>query len=258
MHTHNRWTYCRCCLPNHYNITCRPIKRYTRQQHNSFATSLGKIVKERVVRIPDHGVRRVERLPVVLVERRVQLEPPWQVRVRQEQPPVRHQVGVPVGDRAAAVLPRVRAGGDERAAERVPHRPQAAPRLPSLLGPHHARLHGVEVEHAHAAERARHVQAERVRVRVRRVHVLGVGREPDANAARADLARHGRHDLEREAAAVGQAAAVLVSAVVDAVLEELVDQVAVRPVDLHAVEPCKRTSEVQNRHDVAFQCTFTD
>jgi len=53
--------------------------------------------------------------------------------------------------------------------------------------------------------------------------VLGVGRDqPDADAARADHARHGRHhsDLEREAAAAGQGA----GAVVDGVLEELVNQ----------------------------------
>jgi len=57
--------------------------------------------------------------------------------------------------------------------------------------------------------------------------VLGVGRDqPDADAARADHARHGRHhsDLEREAAAAGQGAAVRAGAVVDGVLEELVNQ----------------------------------
>jgi hypothetical protein len=62
------------------------------------------------------------------------------------------------------------------------------------------------------------------------------GREPDAGAVAADGFGHGAGHLQQEARAVGDAAAVVVLAVVAAALEELVDQVAVGSMDLDAVE----------------------
>ena len=62
------------------------------------------------------------------------------------------------------------------------------------------------------------------------------GGEADADFVSADGGDDGLGDFEAEARAVGDAAAVAVSAVVAGVLEELVDQVAVGGMDFDAVE----------------------
>ena len=61
-------------------------------------------------------------------------------------------------------------------------------------------------------------------------------RQPHARAAAANGTSHRLRHFQQQPAAVGDAAAVSVAAVVDAVAQELVDQVAVGGVDLDAVE----------------------
>lgn len=67
----------------------------------------------------------------------------------------------------------------------------------------------------------------RVGVRVAGVLEVVVGCETDTDAVGADGGCHRPDDLEREAAAVGDAAAVAVCADVDVVVEELVEKIAV-------------------------------
>ena len=66
---------------------------------------------------------------------------------------------------------------------------------------------------------------------------LVVGQRDADRVVVADLGAHGPADLEREAAAVLDAAAVLVVAAVVEAAQELADQPAVRSVDLDAVQP---------------------
>ncbi|WVZ71320.1 hypothetical protein U9M48_019915 [Paspalum notatum var. saurae] len=195
------------------------------------------VVEERIVGVSDDGVGGVEGGAVVLVERRVgPPEPPWQVRIGQEEASVGDEVRVPLVHHLVSLRPVVPAGGDEGALERLPERQQAVRDLAAAVDERHPGLDHVAVEHAYFTELLHQVRRQGLRVGVVAVHVVGEGREPDAHAARADLVRHGAHHLEREAAAVLQRAAVLVVAVVGAVLEELLDEVAVAAVDLDAVE----------------------
>jgi hypothetical protein len=199
---------------------------------------LDDVVEERVVGVADDGVGGVEGGAVVLVERRVgELEPPGEVRIRQEQPAEGHQVRVPLVHHLVPLRPVVPAGGDEGAPERLPVRQQPVRDLPAPVHQRHPGLDHVAVEHADGAELVDEVARQGLRVGVVAVHVVREWREADPHAARADLAGDGLDDLDREAAAPLEGAAVLVGAVVGAVLEELLDDVAVGAVDLDAVEP---------------------
>ncbi|CAL4896175.1 unnamed protein product [Urochloa decumbens] len=195
--------------------------------------------EERVIRVPDDGVGGVERGAVVLVERRVEdLEPLGQVRIRQEEPPKRHQVRVPFLHNLVPLLPIIPTRGNERPLERLPERPQPVRDHAAALHDRQPRLDHVAVEQAaDGAELADEVPRQRRRVGVVAVHVVRERREPHTDAPGADLAGDGADDLEREAAPVLETPAVLVVAVVGAVLEELLDDVPVGAVDLHAVEP---------------------
>ncbi|BAS72169.1 Os01g0369950, partial [Oryza sativa Japonica Group] len=196
---------------------------------------------KRVVRVAHHRIRGIERAPVILVQTCLPPEPLRQVRVGQEQPPVRHQVGVAVGDRLVAFVPVVPTVHHERAPERLPERKQAAVRdhrLAAVLAgaDAHSRLDHVAVEDAEVVHEADHAQREDLRVGVVAVHVVGERGEAHPQAVRADLAGHRRDHLRGEAAPVLYAAAVRVGPVVDAVLHELVDQVTIGAVDLNPVE----------------------
>jgi hypothetical protein len=63
------------------------------------------------------------------------------------------------------------------------------------------------------------------------------GQEPDADPVGPDGVAHGQDHLEREPAAVGDAAAVVVVSDVDIIVEELIQQIAIGAVELDAVEP---------------------
>jgi hypothetical protein len=190
-----------------------------------------------VVCVSNDGVGGVEGGAVVLVERRVgEAEPPGQIRVGQEQPAVGDEVRVAFLHHLVPLRPVVPSGGDEGAPECLPERAQAVRDLASAVNDGHPWLDHVAVEHTDVAEAADEVPRQGLRVGVVAVHVVSEGGEADADAARPDLAGDGAHDLEREAAAVLEGAAVLVVPVVGAVLEELLDEVAVGAVDLDAVE----------------------
>ena len=217
-------------------------------------------MEEWVVGVSDDRVGGVEGVAVVLVERRVgvgEAEPPGQVRVCQEQPSIGDEVRVPFLHHLVPLRPVVPAGGDECAPELLPERPQTVRDLPAPVDDGHPGLDHVAVEHAEFAELLHHVPRERLRVRVMAVHVVGERREAHADASGADLGGHGADDLEREAAAVVERAAVLVVAVVGAVLEELLDEVAVGAVDLDAVEArvdgvaCRLAEVVDDGRDLA-------
>uniref|UniRef100_J3KZY6 Uncharacterized protein n=1 Tax=Oryza brachyantha TaxID=4533 RepID=J3KZY6_ORYBR len=192
---------------------------------------------KRVVGVANHKIRGIERAPVVLVQTGLPPEPLRQVRVGQEQPPVRTHVGVAVGDRPLAFLPVVPSVHHELAPEHLPEREQLAVLVPVTGGGDaHPRLDHVAVEDAEVVHEADHVQGERHRVGVVAVHVVGERGEAHAEAVRADLVGHRRDHLRGEAAPVLDAAAVRFGPVVDAVLHELVDQVPVGGMDLNSVE----------------------
>src|SRR3546814_18576590 len=72
-----------------------------------------------------------------------------------------------------------------------------------------------------------HILEHRLRVAVAGIAGRGHRRQADAGAAGTDLLHHGGGDLQHQAGAVFDAAAVDVGTLVDAVAQELVEQVAV-------------------------------
>src|SRR3546814_6665559 len=76
----------------------------------------------------------------------------------------------------------------------------------------------------------------RLRVAVAGIAGRGHRRQADAGAAGTDLLYHGGGDLQHQAGAVFDAAAIGVGTLVDAAAQELVEQVAVGTMDLDAVE----------------------
>ncbi|MCY1370482.1 hypothetical protein D9M69_575740 [compost metagenome] len=94
----------------------------------------------------------------------------------------------------------------------------------------------MQVGQLQGGEFAHHVVEQRLRIGIVRVVGRCHGREPNAGAVAADGFGHGARHFQQKACAVGDAATVVVLAVVASGLEELVDQVAVGGVDLHTVE----------------------
>ena len=123
-----------------YNIS-PPISNSTRDYQSSprivpHTKSLRlrhSIFQEWVARVSHHGIRRVERRPVVLVQRNSHREPLWQVRIRQKQTSLHNQVCLPAADRLVSLLRVVPTGHQKCSVVRLPHRPQALVRLHLLL-----------------------------------------------------------------------------------------------------------------------------
>ncbi|BAS89369.1 Os04g0443850 [Oryza sativa Japonica Group] len=102
----------------------------------------------------------------------------------------------------------------------------------------HLGLHRAAVQDAAPVQLPGHVHAQRVRVGVMAAVVADVRGDAEPDAVGTDLGGHGIDDLEGEAAAVLQAAPVLVGAVVDAVFHELLEEEAMRAVNFDPVKPC--------------------
>ena len=98
-------------------------------------------------------------------------------------------------------------------------------------------LHEVEVGEAEGVQLGDDVSEGGVGAAVVHARLAVGGGELDADAVGAPDAGHGLGDVQHEAGAVLDAAAVAVGAVIAGVLQELVGEVAERAVQLHAVEP---------------------
>ena len=105
-----------------------------------------------------------------------------------------------------------------------------------LLGALDARLDHVQIRDAQAIELRSHVAEGRGRVAVPHRPVGAARRDADADPVGAPHGHGGFRDLEQEASAVLDRAAVLIGTLVGPVLQGLIGQIAVRAVDLDAVE----------------------
>lgn len=198
----------------------------------------GRRLKKWVICIPVHRIRSVEGEPVIPVQRRVELEPPRQVGVGDEEATISYQIRVALRHHFVAFLTVVSAGSDEGSLESSPHRQKPVGDLAPAFHNGHPRFHHMAVEKAVLVELVDEVEPQSLRVGVPATEVVCKGRQAYPHSLSSYLVDDGLHHLQSKPAALLQAPTVLVRPVVDAIFQELVDEVPMRSVDLHSVETC--------------------
>ncbi|WVZ81988.1 hypothetical protein U9M48_029306, partial [Paspalum notatum var. saurae] len=180
---------------------------------------------ERIVRVANDRILRVEGRAVVLIQWCIKLKPLGQIR-----PPIGDKVCVALGHHLVAFLPIVSTSSDEHTIERLPEGQEPMWDLPTAIHDGHSWLHHVAVEEPLVSiELPNHVVGERSRIRVHAVH-------PDTHTVCTNLPDHGVDHLHSEAAPVLKASTILIITVVSAILHELLQEVPIRTVDLHTIE----------------------
>ena len=189
-------------------------------------------------------VAAVERRAVVAAQRQFAPEPFGQVGVGDELATERDEICVACRDYGRGTLSSKTAGCDQGTAEFSPKvlgsdRSLAFDDLLDALDP---RLDHVEVGDAQPIKLSRDIAKGRGRVAVRHRSVGAARRDADADAIGSPDRDCGLRDLQEEARAVFNGAAIFIRTLVGAVLEELIGQVAVRAVESrrHQNQPAAR------------------
>src|SRR5471030_445555 len=179
-----------------------------------------------------------EGVALVVVQGQVVLQTRRQVRVRREVAAEGDQVGIATGDDVLRRFAGEAAGGDDGALEELAQRGGGdvvlafVQRVVAL----DARLDDVQVSQADRVELAGQVAEGGIRIAVGDIAPLAARRDAHADALGAPDRRQRVDQLQHEAGAVLDRAAVGVAALVAAVLQELIGQVTVGAVQLDTVE----------------------